>query len=331
MENTDQSTRILVGADEAGYGPNLGPLLIAISVWRIPNAMTTDQFDAALNGILRPEPWHNQCPHVPVGDSKQLYKSGSGLTTLEAGLLSVLSQTRPVAANLYELLSDVSSSADVFEQWVKTRAAPWYSGLEEVPVPVCHPVEEITRLAGLTSDLLNNNHIEFLGARARVITEYAFNRSLEKLGSKGQLLSTQTLDLVSETLQVYDEPIEVFCDRQGGRTNYLPVLCEAISDQWFVELRRTTESISYRNTKHPRIEMHFTIKGDRFIPTSVASMLAKYLRERFMGAFNQYWSRWVPGILPTAGYPVDAKRFRSAILEAARENNLPDLLWWRCK
>ncbi len=327
----DQSTRILVGADEAGYGPNLGPLLIAASVWRIPKAMTTDQFNAALNSVLRPEIWHNGCSHVPVGDSKQLYKSGSGLATLEAGLLSVLSQSRPVAANLYDLLSDVSSSADAFEQWVKTRAAPWYSDLEELPVPVCHPALEIARLAGLTSELLNNNCIEFLGARARVITEYAFNRSLAKLGSKGQLLSTQTLELVNETLQVHDESVEVFCDRQGGRTNYLPVLCETIPDQWFIELRRTTESISYRNAKQPRIELHFTVKGDRFIPTSLASMLAKYLRERFMGAFNKYWSQRVPGIQPTAGYPVDAKRFRSAILEAAREDNLPDLLWWRCK
>ena len=45
------------------------------------------------------------------------------------------------------------------------------------------------------------------------------------------------------------------------------------------------------------------------LPTALASMLAKYVRELYMRAFNQYWQARKPGLRPTAGYARDAGRF----------------------
>jgi ribonuclease HII len=46
---------------------------------------------------------------------------------------------------------------------------------------------------------------------------------------------------------------------------------------------------------------------------ALASLIAKYLRERLMSQFNRFWTLRVPGLKPTAGYPVDARRFLDEI------------------
>jgi hypothetical protein len=60
-------------------------------------------------------------------------------------------------------------------------------------------------------------------------------------------------------------------------------------------------------------------------------MVAKYLRERLMESFNQFWQQHLPNLKPTAGYPVDAVRFRDQIQQEAIRQSLPTQCWWRCR
>ena len=60
-------------------------------------------------------------------------------------------------------------------------------------------------------------------------------------------------------------------------------------------------------------------------------MTAKYLRETAMRPFNEFWCARVPGLKPTAGYPVDAKRFKKQIATAQRELAIDDQILWRCR
>ena len=60
-------------------------------------------------------------------------------------------------------------------------------------------------------------------------------------------------------------------------------------------------------------------------------MLCKYLREVCMRQFNRFWSTHVPGIKPTAGYPVDAKRFFAEIQPAMAKLGLTADQVWRKK
>jgi hypothetical protein len=60
-------------------------------------------------------------------------------------------------------------------------------------------------------------------------------------------------------------------------------------------------------------------------------MLAKYLRERSMEAFNAYWQTHKPELRSTAGYPVDAKRFASEIESVAEKMGITKRDWWRNK
>jgi hypothetical protein len=62
---------------------------------------------------------------------------------------------------------------------------------------------------------------------------------------------------------------------------------------------------------------------------ALSSMVSKYLREVLMHQFNEFWAQHVPGLKPTQGYPVDAKRFRDDIAEAIRVLEVDDSHLWR--
>ncbi len=74
---------------------------------------------------------------------------------------------------------------------------------------------------------------------------------------------------------------------------------------------------------------HFSVGGDSFAPTALASMTAKYLRERLMAGVNRYWQSHIADLQPTAGYPLDAKRFRSQIESTAAKLGHAVEQWWR--
>lgn len=67
------------------------------------------------------------------------------------------------------------------------------------------------------------------------------------------------------------------------------------------------------------------------MPSALASLFAKYCREIAMQAFNAFWKRELPDIRPTAGYPVDAKRFRADIAETQKRLHISDELLWRVR
>ena len=65
---------IIFGTDEAGYGPNLGPLVVSLTVWEAPSENLSFLFEPLKNdGIL-------------IGDSKRLYHGGA-IAALETGVL----------------------------------------------------------------------------------------------------------------------------------------------------------------------------------------------------------------------------------------------------
>jgi ribonuclease HII len=320
--------KLLIGVDEAGYGPNLGPLLIGGSAWLVPRDLGEIEFFQLLANSFHTSAWCPACQHVPLGDSKKLYQAGSGLRSLEIGLLTMLSTMGQSANNLESMLRLVST-----DQLGVPGNPPWYHAISAVNVPSDTSfLAEIDRLRQVALEKLDQHDIELVACRATILTEPDFNQRVSQCDSKGRVLSLATLDLVSQLLQSNGyEQAEIYCDRQGGRKNYLPLLLEWQPDSWFVETAQSSTRCSYRTTASPQLEIHFTVGGDSFPPTALASMIAKYLRERLMEAFNEYWAEQCPGLKPTAGYPQDAQRFRQAIEPIAQQNSLATETWWRFK
>lgn len=323
--------KLLIGADEAGYGPNLGPLVVATTLWEVPASMDENQLCAALAQDFACSSWKPACQTIPLGDSKKLYKPRGGLASLEAGLFSLWAQTRPVPTQFQSLFQAVEFESPQLRQLAKGAGplAPWYGLADTQPVPVDLPRPEIARLAALAGACLSEGNIRLLDMRATILAEDHFNRGVEALNSKGLLLSQTTLQLVAELLEQHPGAAEVYCDRQGGRKDYMPLLMQVFPDYWFQERPGSPQRCSYRARAPRELDVHFSVGGDRFPPTALASMLAKYLREQVMQAFNAYWRRQVPGLKPTAGYPVDAKRFRQQIAATAECLGLAPERWWR--
>ncbi|MCA9192074.1 MAG: hypothetical protein KDB03_09935 [Planctomycetales bacterium] len=319
--------KIFIGVDEAGYGPNLGPLTIAASVWWASERMSESDLTQRLKACFHCQPWKNGCNYLPLGDSKQLYQSTRGLINLEAGLLPLMWHTDQSASDLQKLIEVAFTNFDS-----KQIAPPWYNGWEIVPVPCNLPKDEIIRLGRLAASFEEEEQIGLSEISFSIVSEQEFNLAVSRSNSKGIVLSERTLQLVASLVEKYSEhEIEVYCDRQGGRTNYLPLLLEAMSDVWFTEVISSPSRCTYKSSTDINLTIHFSVGGDSFAPTALASMCAKYVRERIMECFNRFWNQHLPEIRPTAGYPVDAKRFRQEIEQKAVELGLPLDSWWRSR
>ncbi|MBU4400433.1 MAG: hypothetical protein KKE86_13995, partial [Planctomycetes bacterium] len=55
----------LVGTDEAGYGPNLGPLVISATAWEVPDGVGNEDLHERLAGVISPKPEKGDSPHLP--------------------------------------------------------------------------------------------------------------------------------------------------------------------------------------------------------------------------------------------------------------------------
>ncbi len=328
MTSPSTPKKFFIGVDEAGYGPNLGPLVVAASLWSAPADFTEQQFSDAFGRSFATRAYTAHCEHVPLGDSKKLYSTKTGLATLEAGLLAMFATLEKPNSELGELIQRVASSELIAE----LQALAWYASYAHRAVPAALSNEsEVQRLSEIASQQLTGHGIKLIDLRAAIICEPRFNQAVAKSGSKGELLSRATLDLVVQLLESCPAATEVFCDRQGGRKNYLPNLLAAMPDEWFIETAVSNARSSYRSQGTPAVDVHFSVGGDSFPATAMASMLAKYVRERLMEVLNDYWREQVVDLKPTAGYPVDAHRFRKSIEPVAQRLDIAVDQWWRCK
>ena len=320
--------KYFVGADEAGYGPNLGPLVVAASLWSAPADFTQQQFANAFSHTFSTRNYSTTCEHVPLGDSKKLYSTQAGLATLEAGVLAMAATLGSPFSQLGDLIHRVVPT----EWFDELEGLAWYAGYAERVLPVALANgSDYQRLSQIASRELTKQGLQLVDLQAAVVCEPRFNQAVAETGSKGELLSRVTLDLVVKLLKSCPTATEIFCDRQGGRKNYLPQLLTAMPDEWFSEIAVGNNRSSYRNQGSRRLDIHFSVGGDSFPPTALASMLAKYLRERLMEVLNDYWRALLPELKPTAGYPLDAARFRTSIEPIAERLEFAVDRWWRCK
>ena len=218
------------------------------------------------------------------------------------------------------------------------QSIPWYADYDE-PVPLEAGTDrrlvaaDHDRAAGSVARGLAAAGVRLVTLRSRAIFEGRFNELLERHPSKGAALSHETLRLLAETIEPLGEgSIRVLCDKHGGRNGYRSLLEEAFPDSLIEIGAEGPEQSLYRfGPPERRIEVRFQPRAEQHLPTALASMVSKYLRELAMRAFNRFWCRHVPGLAPTAGYPLDARRFKTAIAAAQAQLGITDRLLWRKK
>ena len=162
-----------------------------------------------------------------------------------------------------------------------------------------------------------------------------FNKLVAQAGSKGIVLSNATMELVrdladccSADASTANTPMLVICDKHGGRNRYDELISQHFDDQFVFRLEESRERSRYRMGS---MDFSFRTKAEEFLPVALASMVAKYTREVLMHQFNQFWANQVPGLKPTQGYPLDAKRFRDDIASSVETLQVPMHQLWRSR
>ena len=332
----------IIGTDEAGYGPNLGPLCVSASCWhaigwedRFPFPLDTEALILHMNEALAPVCGRKGL--FPLIDSKKLYHSSGGLASLERSVMIALSLLPGV--NRADTFTDLTqwicgennTSNRVFCEENFNPRLPFDSNTNKG--------ESLQDRAAKVQTLFDSLQLQLHRVACRRVQPEEFNAMLRR-GLKSDLIARVTLGLIKETIlnttetdhneQRADEllpcePIIVLCDKLGGRNNYRRELEEHFPE-FIIEVMEESRALSryVLSQDEWHIEIRFQMKGEANAPTALASIFDKYLRELSMVAFNQWWSARVPDLAPTAGYPVDAKRFLADISEALSKEDVSD-------
>ncbi len=309
---------LLIGTDEAGYGPNLGPLTVAATAWQV--AAPPEAVEATLAAAIEAA-----APARLWGDSKTIYRAGAGFEQLERGVLVALALTgEPVTTGWPSLVAALGLSVG--------DPPPEQDAIDRLRVPRHPQVSAPCDLAGEIRQRLGERGVRLVAVRCRVVQPGEFNDLLDRGRNKSDILSMVTLDLAASLAAVGladspAEPLVIWCDRHGGRRRYAAQVTQAFATPLVSPLEETPARSSYRIGTGGRIE--FSVGGESRTPVAVASMTAKYVRERAMEAFNDFWGARQPGLVATAGYPVDAARWR---VEAAPAIERAGIGWndvWR--
>lgn len=316
---------ILIGTDEAGYGPNLGPLLISATAWRVRDEDDAVELYYVLRKVVRADASSDQ--HIPIADSKELYKPGGGWANLERGLLPCVALVAKTIESWREAWTTLAPRDATYLDEV-----PWYADYDSV-LPADLDRGELRLARERLAGGLKAAGVSLLRIQSTPVFPARFNKLLDRHESKGAALSLETLQLVKNVLsECDDERVVIQCDKHGGRNKYAALLQTVFPDHLCQIVCEGRETSVYRwGPQSRRIEIRFTAKGESFLPTALASMASKYLRELAMKAFNDFWGQQIPGLQPTAGYPVDAKRFKSDIEAKQKELGISDQVLWRRK
>jgi ribonuclease HII len=305
---------ILVGIDEAGYGPLLGPLVVSGTAFSIPqNLLKADLWDVLHKAVTKDK--KKQAGRLLINDSKKAYSGDKGLDHLLRTVLATM-DTLSRQDNPLQSFRQPRTAMDLFSQLCPAcveslKDYPWYQNIEAT-VPAWP--KDCGIAANALSRTLAENQMGLLWMQSRFLEVGQYNDRIDKIKNKSRVLFTEICSLIAHVLDNYSdggEPVQFLIDRQGGREHYHQELLRMFPGMELMILTETETLSSYEMTGGgKRMRLHFTVEADsKYLPVSLASMLSKLVRELLIEELNRYFTALMPTLKPTAGYWQDGLRF----------------------
>jgi hypothetical protein len=319
----------IIGIDEAGYGPPLGPLVMTSVACRIPGTPARTDLWRTLQAAVRHQS-ADPDERILIADSKVVYSTTRGLAGLEIGVTAALSSWQevdllPPLAGLVERLSPGAPA--------ELQSECWYTGTTSLPV-ACDG-QEVVAAANRLASCSRRKRISWGLIRSVIVCPSRFNSLIERWGSKGAVLGDGLAELVQSNWKLLEspEPLHFVVDKHGGRNNYAALLQNALPDGLVLAREESMARSAYHVLGLGRpVEFHIQPRADaEHFCVALASMVSKYLRELLMGEFNAFWQSHIPGLRPTAGYYGDAGRFFEEIWPKAEQLGIAEPALWRSK
>jgi hypothetical protein len=306
---------LLLGVDEAGYGPLLGPLCVGASIWTLA---ADGGIDLAAAEATPPNLWtllrtavcrsgKDARGRLPIADSKKL-KLAKGakqhpLTHLERTVLACAAAahgTTSIAANddaLRAMLGDGAS----FPHDEPTVALPVATDRALAAIGAGQFARACTKAGVMLHALRCVRH-----------EPAALNAHLATGALKPNLTFCTAMEFARDALAAHPSmPAWLAFDRQGGRMRYLDDLLRSLDARSPRVLREDEEHSHYLLTVGDQpVRVSFDVGAESsHLPIALASMAAKTVRELSMERLNRFFTRQVPGLTPTAGYVHDGRRW----------------------
>lgn len=295
---------VLVGIDEAGFGPILGPLVVSSSTFSLPhNLLKADLWQVLHNSTGNRR--KKLAGRMLIADSKKAYSRTAGIKHLERTVLGCLKCLDKEPVTLVELIELLCP-----ESLERLCAYPWYCDAGNHFISKGADDRSIAS-AVLTDDMASNG-IELLDMKSYCLDVEYYNKLVSSVKNKANVLFSATCGLIKRAFDnFHGDDLQIIVDRQGGRVHYRKNLQRMFSDMELKILRESSSDSSYEmRANGKRMRLHFVVGADeRFLPVSLASMVSKYLRELLIENMNRYFVGFHSGLKPTAGYWKDGLRF----------------------
>jgi len=295
---------ILVGIDEAGFGPILGPLVVSSSMFSMPdNLLNSDLWQ-----LLRKSA-SNSRKHISgrllIADSKKAFIRSQGIKNIQRTVLACLNCLEKNPSSLNDLLMLLCPNC-----CQRLKNYPWYKNTQDYSLSYDHA--DLSIASEVFKDNLISNDIKLLELKSYCLDVAYYNKMVNTVRNKANVLFSATSMLIKHAFDNFDDDqIQVIIDRQGGRIHYRKKLLTMFENMDLKIIQQTPNNSSYElQANGKKMRLHFVVKADnRFLPVSLASMVSKYLRELLIDNINHYFRNFHSDLKPTAGYWKDGLRF----------------------